>query len=174
MKLKNLLLILFATLLLIGLVAATWIPVFAEEEEVSTAYFPLSYQEQFDLFLGKAGVFMVSSSYNATATVNRFDPHGLYPTEDLEFHDRWLDFGIYDYYGYAYKGLYGFNYAYFNLKYHTRKLWDQGDLSIYYWDSVKRDWVKCQTFLVEMKNLPHGRVTCIMTAFGTYGIATEK
>ena len=173
MKRSNLLLNIFATVVTVALIGASWIPAFAEEE-VSTAYYPLTYLEQADLYLGKAGVFMLSSSYNATATINRFEPQGIYPTEDLEFYDRWLDFGIYDYYGNPYKGLYGFNYAYFNLKYHTRRLWDQGELGIYRWDSVGKDWVKCQTFLVEMKNLPHGRVTCIMTTFGTYGIATEK
>ena len=51
---------------------------------------------------------------------------------------------------------------------------DQGELKIYRWDQDKLDWIECPTFLVEMKNLPHGRVTCIMTAFGTYGIATAK
>ncbi len=173
MKQKNLLLNLFAPVVLVLLAAVFWVPVSAEEE-ISTAYYPLTYQEQADISLGKAGVFMVSSSYNATATINRFETQGIYPTEDLEFFDRWLDFGIYDYYGNPYLGLYGFNYAYFNLKYQTRRLWDQGELSIYRWDTSKRDWVQCPSFLVEMKNLPHGRVTCIMTTFGTYGIATEK
>ena len=173
MKQKNLLLNLFAPVVLVLLAAVFWVPVSAEEE-ISTAYYALTYQEQADISLGKAGVFMVSSSYNATATINRFETQGIYPTEDLEFFDRWLDFGIYDYYGNPYLGLYGFNYAYFNLKYQTRRLWDQGELSIYRWDTSKRDWVQCPSFLVEMKNLPHGRVTCIMTTFGTYGIATEK
>lgn len=173
MKRRDLLLNIFATVIVLGLIAATWVPAFAEDE-VSTAYYPLTYQEQADLYLGKAGVFMVSSSYNATATLNRFEPQGIYPTEDLEFYDRWLDFGIYDYYGNPYLGLYGFNYAYFNLKYQTRRLWDAGELGIFRWDVNRGDWVECPTFLVEMKNLPHGRVTCIMIDFGTYGIATEK
>lgn len=174
MRRKKLLLILFAIAIIAGSVGISVQPVLAEEEEVSTAYFRIFYEQQVDLFLGKAGVFMLSSGYNATTTLNRFDPKGFYPTEGLEFYDRWLDFGIYDYYGNAYQTLYGFNYAYFNLKYHTRKLWDQGELSIYRWDSSRKDWVKCHTYLVEMKNLPHGRLTCIMTTFGTYGIATEK
>ena len=173
MKQKNILLNLFAPLVVVVLAVVFWVPALAEEE-VSTAYYALTYQDQEDLFLGKAGVFMVSSSYNATATINRFETKGIYPAEDLEFFDRWLDFGIYDYYGNPYLGLYGFNYVYFNLKYQTRRLWDEGELSIYRWDENRRDWVNCPSFLVEMKNLPHGRVTCIMTTFGTYGIATEK
>lgn len=173
MKRKNLLLYVLATVIALVLVVGKWDSVFAEEE-VSTAYYPLYYQEQADIFLGKAGVFMVSSSYNATATINRFEPHNTYPADDLEFYDRWLDFGIYNYYGNPYLGLWGFNYAYFNLKYRTRRLWDEGELNIYRWDVNKNDWVKCPTFLVEMKNLPHGRVTCIMTDFGLYGIASEN
>jgi hypothetical protein len=173
MKHKKLLLNLFATLLVILLTCGTQFDASAEEE-ISTAYYPLTYQEPADIHLGKAGVFMVSSSYNASATINRFETHGLYPAEDLVFFDRWLNFGIYDYLGNPYVGLYGFNYVYFNLKFQTRRLWDQGELKIYRWDQDKLDWIECPTFLVEMKNLPHGRVTCIMTAFGTYGIATAK
>lgn len=160
-------------LILTGMFFGLWGTAYAEED-VSTAYYYLTYQEPADVFLGKAGVFMVSSSYNAQATINRFVPDNTYPAEDLEFFDRWLDFGIYDYLGNPYQGLYGFNYAYFNLKNRTRKLWDSGELGIYRWDDQADEWIKCPSFLVEMKNLPHGRVTCIMTAFGLYGIAVEK
>ena len=173
MKLKNHLLYLFAAIFVSGLFVSSWVTAFANEE-VSTAYYSLTYQEPADVFLGKAGVFMVSSSYNASATINRFVPDNTYPADDLVFYDRWLDFGIYDYFGNPYLGLWGFNYAYFNLKYHTRRLWDEGELSIYRWDDVTNDWIKCPSYLVEMKNLPHGRVTCIMTTFGLYGIASEK
>ncbi len=173
MKLRNLLLYFFATITVLGLSYGTWHPAFAEED-VSTAYYSLTYQEPADVYLGKAGVFMVSSSYNATATINRFDPDKTYLTDNLEFYDRWLDFGIYDYFGNPYIGLWGFNYAYFNLKYNTRKLWEDGDLSIYRWDIDRKDWIECPSYLVELKNLPHGRVTCIMTTFGVYGIASDK
>lgn len=173
MKSRILLPTLLTTTIVLGLICGTWNPALAEEE-VSTAYYTITYQEPADVHLGKAGVFMVSSSYNAIATINRFDPDATYPSEDLEFHDRWLDFGIYDFLGNPYLGLWGFNYAYFNLKYNTRKLWDEGVLSIYRWDVDRRIWVKCPSYLVEMKNLPHGRVTCIMTTFGLYGIATER
>lgn len=165
--------LLFATLIVLGMLFGGGQSAFADDG-VSTAYYFLTYQEPADVHLGKAGVFMVSSSYNAQATINRFDPDKTYPAEDLEFFDRWLDFGIYDYFGNPYQGLWGFNYAYFNLKYHTRKLWDAGELNIYRWDEDFEEWVECPSFLVEMKNLPHGRVTCIMTTFGLYGIAVEK
>ena len=173
-KLKKIQVLLFAPLIFLGVFFGLWGNAYAEEEELSTAYYYLTYQEPADVFLGKAGVFMVSSSYNAQATINRLGPDYTHPSVGLEFYDRWLDFGIYDYLGNPYLGLYGFNYAYFNLKYQTRKLWDAGELSIYRWDEIRRQWIKCPTFLVEMKNLPHGRVTCIMTTFGLFGIAVEK
>ena len=170
MKYQN---IIFSALITISLFFGVWQTGFADEE-VSTAYYYLIYQEPADVYLGKAGVFMVSSSYNAQATINRFVPDNSHPAQDLEFYDRWLDFGIYDYLGTPYLGLWGFNYAYFNLKYRTRYLWDAGELSIYRWDEDRNKWVECPSYLVEMKNLPHGRVTCIMTTFGLYGIAVEK
>jgi hypothetical protein len=139
----------------------------------STAYYYLTYQEPADVYLGLAGVFMVNSSYNAVAVINRFVPDYRYPAGDLNFFDRWLLFGVYDYRANAYP-LYGYNYVYFNLKNHTRNLWDAGELGIYHWDTLKKRWVVCPTYLVETKNLPHGRLSCIMREFGLYGIATEK
>ena len=173
MKRKNLLLSLLLSLITFGLFISPAEFVTAEEGD-STAYYDLFYQEPADVYLGKGGVFMVSSSYNATATINRFVPDGAYPATDLEFYDRWIDFAIYDYLANPYLGLWGFNYVYFNLKYNTRALWEESELSIYRWDTTRKDWIECPTFLVEMKNLPHGRVTCIMTTFGLYGIAVEK
>jgi hypothetical protein len=173
MTLKNNFLYSIVIFVVLGFVFGSWELAYAEEKD-STAYYDLFYQEPADVYLGKGGVFMVSSSYNATATINRFIPDYTYPAEDLEFYDRWIDFAIYDYNAYPYLGLWGFNYVYFNLKYHTRVLWEEGELSIYRWDTTRKDWIECPTFLVEMKNVPHGRATCIMTTFGLYGLAAEK
>lgn len=142
-------------------------------ENDSTAYYYLTYQEPADVYLGMAGIFMVNSSYNAVAVINRFIPDYRFPAEDLNFYDRWTLFGVYDYNANPYP-MYGLNYAYFNLKNHTRELWDAGELGIYHWDTAKKRWVVCPTLLVESKNLPHGRVSCVMREFGLYGIATEK
>lgn len=173
MKQKNLILT-FLLLSLISIIAFSSPGYAFAEEGDSTAYYGLTYQEPADVFLGKGGVFMVSSSYNATATINRFVPRGGYPDPGIEFFDRWIDFAIYDYLGNPYLGLWGFNYVYFNLKYHTRTLWDAGKLSIYKWDEIRDEWTKCPTYLVEMDRLKHGRLSCLMTDFGLYGIAMEK
>ncbi|NIT56688.1 MAG: hypothetical protein GWN00_10780, partial [Aliifodinibius sp.] len=63
MKYQN---IIFSALITISLFFGVWQTGFADEE-VSTAYYYLTYQEPADVYLGKAGVFMVSSSYNAQA-----------------------------------------------------------------------------------------------------------
>ncbi|HUV29238.1 MAG TPA: hypothetical protein VMW34_17890, partial [Anaerolineales bacterium] len=60
MKQKNLPLYLFATLILLAITLGYTNQALAEEG-VSTAYYSLNYQEEADLYLGKAGVFMVSS-----------------------------------------------------------------------------------------------------------------
>lgn len=142
-------------------------------ENDSTAYYYLTYPEPADVYLGLAGVFMVNSSYDAVAVINRFVPDSRFPPGGLLFYDRWLLFGVYDSKARAYP-MYGLNYVYFNLKYHTRKLWDAGEMRIYHWDISRRRWVECPTYLVETKNLPHGRLSCIMREFGLYGIAREK
>lgn len=173
MKLKNLLLPLISIIFVVQSALSYPTLVLAEGND-STAYYYLVYQEPADVYLGMGGVYMDSSGYNAIAVINRFVPNYLYSSDVLKFYDRWIDFGIYDYNTNPYLRLYGFNYVYFNLKPNTRRLWDQGDLSIYHWNPTKKDWVRCETHLVELKNLPHGRVSCLMLDFGLYGMATKK
>ena len=72
MKLKLFLIFGFVITIGMGLAFGFYRMVYAEEE-VSTSYYSIFYQEPADVHLGKAGVFMLSSSYNAVATINRFD-----------------------------------------------------------------------------------------------------
>lgn len=144
-------------------------------EEFSSAIFELTPEGPAEVFLGRGGIYMVNSVYDATAVINRIKPNKLiHPHQNLDFLDRWIEFFIYDDFAVAYQTLWGLNYVYFNLTYDHRILWDEGLLSIYYWDPAQVKWIVCPSFLVADENLPHGRIACVMQKFGTYGLAISK
>lgn len=172
MRVKNRWLGLLSILAVLSLTAGIWGPALAKED--NTAYFDIVFQEPAEVFLGKGGVFMVSSNYTGSAGITRKDPSGLYPAKDLVFVERWIEFRIYDPKGVAFPTLWGFNYVYFNLTSETRKMVDGGDLKIYQWDTSKSSWTECPTLLVATENQPHGRAACVMTRFGLYGLGYEK
>ncbi len=173
-NIKNAFLALTAVFICSGLLGARVTQGFAMEE-FSSANFELAADEPAEVYLGRGGIYMVNSAYNATAVINRIKPNKLiHPHQNLEFVDRWIDFSIYDDFGIAYQTLWGLNYVYFNLTYDHREFWEEGLLSIYYWDPMQLKWIVCPSFLVSDENLPHGRIVCVMQKFGTYGLAMNK
>jgi hypothetical protein len=172
MKVKSGPFILLNALIVFALTAGVWGSALAKED--TTSYFDLVFQEPAEVFLGKGGVYMVSSNYNGTAGITRIDPNHQYPTDDLIFIERWIEFHIYDQNTDAFPTLWGFNYVYFNLTHSSRMMIEEGKINIYQWDTSKSDWVECPTHLVEDENKPHGRASCVMTRFGLYGLAYER
>jgi len=174
MKIRKLFLLLVSVFMIFSLLGTRWTSVNAMEE-FSSANFELTTEEPAEVYLGRGGIYMVNSAYNATAVINRIKPNKLiHPHQNLEFVDRWIEFYIYDEFGVAYQTLWGLNYVYFNLTYDHRALWDKGLLSLYYWDPFQVKWIVCPSFLVADENLPHGRIACVMQKFGTFGLAMNK
>lgn len=159
---------LMALMIALSAVSGAWSAVYAKEPNAS-ASFNIKYQEAEEVFLGKGGVFMPSSNYTAFATINRWDPYGI-DRQGLRFIERLIEFRIYDSNTEAFSQLWGVNYVYFTLEVRQRRMWDAGELSIYYYNESTLKWVECPTWLVAHKNAPHGRVTCVMPGFGYYGL----
>jgi hypothetical protein len=136
--------------------------------------FDLVYGEPQELYLGKAGIVVTKSYYNATAMIMRVQPSPDYPQDELDFADRWVDYHIFDNFGYSYTVFYGLNYVYFELIEETRTDWEEGALSIYYYNPVSVQWEVCPTFFVDGHRKQKDRVTCVMPGFGLYGLAVEK
>lgn len=172
MDCKRVFLFLAALLIAFGALAGTWASGLALEPRES-ATFPLTFQQPEEVFLGKGGVYMVSSSYTGYATISRWEPYGIKHSA-LRFVDRWIEFRIYAQDTEAFETLLGFNYVYFNLTNAQRQMWNSDDLSIYRYVESTGKWEVCPTYLVANENLPNGRLTCVMTGFGIYGLATEK
>ena len=93
----------------------------------------------------------------------------------LLFTQPWLDIRVRDSAGAEFKKIYGIIYVYFNLSSEDRTAWDQGKLSIYYYDALKKSWQECPSRLLAEKGSQNGRVSCMITeGFGRYGMATKR
>jgi hypothetical protein len=136
--------------------------------------FDLVYEQPQELVLGKAGIVVTKSYYNAIGVIGRVQPNPGVPPGELDFADRWVDYHIYDFSGFPYTVFYGLNYVYFELIEATQTDWEEGELSIYYFNPISRRWEVCPTFFVDGKRAQKDRVTCVMPGFGLYGLAVEK
>ena len=165
--------VLAACLLVLALLAASFTPAAADRED-QFHDFELVYGEPQELVLGKAGIVVTKSYYNAIGVIGRVQPNPDYPPDNLDFADRWVDYHIFDYYGTPYTVFYGLNYVYFELIEATQTDWEEGELSIYYFNPVNRRWEVCPTFFVDGNGKQRDRLTCVMPGFGLYGLAVEK
>ncbi len=142
--------------------------------EPDSATFWLTEGQPAEVYLGKGGVSMVKNYYNGSAVIFRIEPYKTYADEDLRFIERWIEFHVYDPQGAPAASFLGLNYVYFNLTKQEKLAWEDGLINIYYYDRYLYDWIACPTNYVADENPPHGRLSCVMTDFGLFGLATEK
>jgi hypothetical protein len=172
-SLRRLFLIALGGILVTILLAGSPGRVLADHDDQFLA-FSLVYEEPQELVLGKAGIVVTKSYYNAVGVIGRVQPSPDYPQDDLDFADRWVDYHIFDYLGRPYTVFYGLNYVYFELMEQTQTDWEEGVLSIYYLNPASNQWEVCPTFFVDGKGKQKDRVTCVMPGFGLYGLAEEQ
>jgi hypothetical protein len=126
--------------------------------------------ENWDVYLGRGGVFFSNSVFSGQAQVTRMDPN---PSKSgkITFFPRWLDARLYvD--NKEVKQARGLVYVYFNLDNQLRKAWDNGKLHIYQYIPNTGKWQICQVeMLVKTKQVPQGRLACVISEFGLYGMA---
>lgn len=128
-----------------------------------------------DLYLGNAGIFMPASNYLGTVELRRMTEDFSAPTRDFRFAQRLLEFTIADNTGRDFNQVFGINYIYFNLNRQQRLAWEDGELSILHYDNREGKWDEClATHLVTTKNEPNGRLACIPTQFGVYGLVIDR
>jgi hypothetical protein len=127
-----------------------------------------------DVYLGKGGVYFNNAVYTGNVTLTRMDPDNSHPSRSLHFYPRWLEVNM-KVNGSALTKTKGFVYVYFNLNRQTRKAWENGDMSIYHYNQVNKKWEVCPVVrFVKTKNLPNGRLSCVISEFGLYSMASPR
>jgi hypothetical protein len=141
----------------------------AEEERISTTR--VVFEERQDAYQGGAGLYMPSSNYTGWLELERIMPADTNVNSKLRFQQDLIRVGVYDSKMRLFDNVWGFNYLYFNLTSATRRLYDQGKLDIYYYDTGKKAWQPCGVQVFVNKGY-HGRLSCVISNWGLYALAT--
>lgn len=173
---KKLLLLILSLIVLIGATGVNFSQGLAAKSSAhDTLTQKITFQAKEDISLGKSGIFMPSSAWSANLKLTRTDPSANSPTNPIWFTQRWTEVSLYDDSGAELKQVFGINYIYFTLNGWERRAWDAGMLNIYQYDTDNNKWVVCPfTHLVANKNAPRGRLTCIFTKFGVFGLGLVR
>lgn len=143
-------------------------------EPVDVRAWEIDFNEQVDVALGNTGLFLPDSGYNGMVQLSRYEPTNRTPLPEFNFTQQLVEVSFFDQAGQELTQQQGLNYLYFNLDHLSREAYDQDDLQIYHYDSEQGDWQACEAqVLVPGENEPHGRLSCILTDFGLYGIGEQ-
>lgn len=168
----------------------------AVAQEVNTRKETLAIEagKNYDLSIGKAGVYLSETLMTGTAVLTRYEAPKAHvaacnPGDSVEicsgrsrlimWQQQMMTFHVYE--GgegsKKYSFVRGLAYVYFNLDLQTRRLWENDEdkrMSIYWWDEFNQRWTKCPTFLRRDASAPQGRLVCYMEEFGTYGLGIRQ
>jgi hypothetical protein len=118
---------------------------------------------------GRAGITFVESRMSGTVTVTRKDPNKYNVEGSPEFVQRLLDVRMVDRQDNKVKFVIGPVYVYYKVTDRELRAFDTEGLRIWYFDSWKNEWKKCDTF--QVGNGKNGNVLgCRIRVFGTYGL----
>lgn len=144
------------------------------DDDVIVVRQDVEFGETVDFYRGNAGVFLPSSAYNGEIELSRISTEATDPNQDIEFVHRLLEYRVFDGNDREVRLVRGLNYIYFNLNQQTFAAWDRGDLNIYHYNPDEREWEPCEFQIhIGTVNRPYGRLACVATEFGFYGLALE-
>jgi hypothetical protein len=121
---------------------------------------------------GRAGVSFTLSSFDGTVKVTRKSTNKAPGEEKPKFTQNLLDVRLTDKNGDRITHVLGSVYVFFKVRQKDLRLWEQGQLSIYYFDTWTLEWTPCDTFAVRNGG-SISSLACRIHAFGLYGLATK-
>jgi len=121
---------------------------------------------------GRAGISFSMSNYNGTVKVTRKSTSKVPGDVEPKFTQNLLDVRLTDSSGKTVTHVLGSVYVFFRVRQKDLRLWEQGQLSIYYFDTWTQEWRTCYTYAVRNgKNITN--LACRARVFGLYGLARK-
>ncbi|HSF83330.1 MAG TPA: hypothetical protein VLA49_18985 [Anaerolineales bacterium] len=120
---------------------------------------------------GRAGVAFTQSSFSGTVKVTRKSTSKAPGEEKPKFTQNLLDVRLTDRDGNTITHVLGSVYVFFKVRQKDIRLWEQGKLSIYFFDTWTQEWTTCYTFAV--RNGSISNLACRVRVFGLYGLASK-
>jgi len=121
---------------------------------------------------GRAGVSFVLSSFDGTVKITRRSTNKAPGEEKPRFTQNLLDVRLTDKDGKTVTHVLGSVYIYFKVRQKDIRMWEQGELSIYLFDTWKQEWVPCRTYAVR-DGSSISNLACRIRVFGLYGVAAK-
>jgi hypothetical protein len=118
---------------------------------------------------GRAGVTFVDSRFSGTVTVTRKSSDKYEGSGAPEFTKQLLDVRLTDREQNKVKFVIGPVYVYFKVSDKDLRAFDTEGLGIWYYDTWKNEWTKCDTFQVG-NGANGGELACRIRVFGLYGL----
>jgi hypothetical protein len=131
----------------------------------------IDFGEYTDVSLGKAGLVFSGSQYDGTITLTRVNKGNLPGMTKPNFTQHLLNTRLFNSEGQKISSLVGPVYVYFKVKGPETRLWNNGDLTIYYFNGATNKWVECPTSFIYKPGT--SRVSCRISRMGLYGVGTK-
>ena len=131
----------------------------------------ISFGENTDVSLGKAGLVFSGSQYDGTVTLTRVNKGNLPGISKPEFTQHLLNTRLVNSEGKKITNLVGPVYVYFKIRGAETRLWNNGDLTIYYFNPVTGKFVQCPTHYIFKTGT--SRVSCRISKMGLYGVGKK-
>lgn len=137
----------------------------------STTTQTIEFGEDTDVSLGKAGLVFSGSQYDGTVKLTKVNKGNTPGVNKPEFTQHLINTRLYNSEGQKINSLVGPVYVYFKVRGAETRLWNQGDLSIYYYNGATNKWVECPTSYIYKPGT--SRVSCRISSMGLYGVGTK-
>jgi hypothetical protein len=162
-KLRKLLFTAFILLLAFSVVAAS-------SYTVKSAR--IKFGETVEITSGRAGISFTKSQYSGVVKLLR-SSGGNAPGEGAPtFSQKLLEVRLTDNQGRKVSHPLGAVYVFFKVKQREVRDWEDGTLAIYFYDTWKSDWVKCDTFEVRGGGSTYA-LGCRIRVMGLYGLGMK-
>lgn len=131
----------------------------------------VKYGEDASFNSGRAGVSFSRSQYNGYVTLKRTGSH--LPGENKPIlEEKAIDIRLYDHNDERVTHVTGAVYVYFQVRRSQIKKFENGDLTIYFYDTWPQKWVPCYTYAVYNGN-GITSLACRMSVFGLYALGEK-
>lgn len=137
----------------------------------STKVAEIKFGEDTDVSLGRAGLVFTSSQYNGTVKITRVSRGNLPGVSAPSLTQNAIHVRLYNENNQKVTYVVGPVYVYFKIRGPEQRLWNRGELTIYYFDGTKNQWTECPTSFIFKSG--SSRVSCRVRAMGLYGVGVK-
>jgi hypothetical protein len=159
---KKVFLTVIALILAVSTIAAT----------ITTNVYPLKLGQSADFGNGRAGIAFTNSKMAGSVHVARKDTSKVKGVNPPQFTQNLLDVRLTDNKGQRVNFVVGPVNVYFKLRGPEVRMYNDGQLGIFYYSDYQNKWVACPSSLINKRDGP--RLTCRIRVFGLYGIGTAN